>query len=539
MGDSLYRYNFSSNIINVQNYITGLFNQVATLYQNEGITVELAEAYIWTVADPYRNSSSSNALADFKSRWNNLGNNFNGDIAHLISGGVTNNGGVAYINVLCNRFYGYGYSNVYASYKTYPAYSWDLNELAHELGHNFGSQHTQWCGWNTGAGGTCGAIDNCAALESGSSCSTCPATTQISTRPPGWSGTVMSYCHLVSGVGVNLANGFGPLPQAVIRTSATNGSCLVSDSYWTGAVDTLWSDAGNWSCGKVPDANTDVTIQNNVVNFPVIKSAAVCRNLKELTNGMIKVYTGFSLLVAGKKLPPVIAPPSSSKLFITGTATPGGLMQAGDPELPSQQFTQVSNTLFEIPSIPLTGGGVYLFVPQYGDFSSKYGYNGTALTNNVTGDFFVANGSNILAPAASGNYHITVDFQQGKFSVFAALVKVSVPASAELYITGTATPGGLMANGAPALASQKFTKISSTVYEIVSIALTAGYYIFVPVYGSFSAKYGGIGKTNNSNFTAGDYFQYQGSNLLAPPISGNYKIHVDFGLGVFTLTQLP
>jgi hypothetical protein len=29
---------------------------------------------------------------------------------------------------------------------------------------------------------------------------------------------------------------------------------------WTGAVDNNWENAANWSCGVVPDVNTDVTI---------------------------------------------------------------------------------------------------------------------------------------------------------------------------------------------------------------------------------------------------------------------------------------
>ena len=31
--------------------------------------------------------------------------------------------------------------------------------FAHELGHNFGANHTQWCGWEGGP------IDNCANYE--------------------------------------------------------------------------------------------------------------------------------------------------------------------------------------------------------------------------------------------------------------------------------------------------------------------------------------------------------------------------------------
>jgi starch-binding outer membrane protein SusE/F len=116
--------------------------------------------------------------------------------------------------------------------------------------------------------------------------------------------------------------------------------------------------------------------------------------------------------------PPKIPVPASGKLYITGSATPASWMNGGDAEVLSQKFTQVSPTLFEIPSIALNGGGSYLFVPVYGDWSDKYGgTGGTNNTNNVNGDNFKKGGSDLLAPAASGNYKIQVDFQRGVFTV--------------------------------------------------------------------------------------------------------------------------
>ncbi len=300
----LYDYNFGANLDDVQNYLTGLFNEVAAMYQNEGIIVELAEAYVWDSPDPYRTSSSGDALTDFKSYWNSADNLFNGDLAHLIAGGPTNNGGVAYLTSnFCTRTNAFAYSNVDGFYLPIPIYSWDVEVVTHETGHNFGSHHTHWCGWNTGAGGTCGAIDNCYTLESGSGCTTCTPQTNANNPPPGWQGTVMSYCHLKNGIGIDLANGFGPLPQATIRSYISARTCLSSSTSWSGTVSTAWENAANWSCGSVPDIKTDVTIPNGVPNYPVVNSAAVCRSLKQDPGTSVIVNPGRTINVAGPPVP--------------------------------------------------------------------------------------------------------------------------------------------------------------------------------------------------------------------------------------------
>jgi hypothetical protein len=97
-------------------------------------------------------------------------------------------GGVSYVNVLCQSdFYqgghwggGYGVTQIYGNY---PASPWDLLGTAHELGHNFGSPHTH-C-FNP-------PIDMCYGSEAG-----CYSGPTVNPGPLG--GTIMSYCHLLSG----------------------------------------------------------------------------------------------------------------------------------------------------------------------------------------------------------------------------------------------------------------------------------------------------------------------------------------------------
>ena len=113
---------------------------------------------------------------------------------------------------------------------------------------------------------------------------------------------------------------------------------------------------------------------------------------------------------------------------------------------------------------------------------------------------------------------------------------VVYPVPANLYITGSATPASWQCGcGEPPLASQTFTKVTSSKFEL-NLTLSAGNsYLFLPVYGSWSAKYGGTGASNNSNNVNGDAFKPNGSDLLAPPVTKLYKITVDFKTGQFTV----
>jgi len=109
--------------------------------------------------------------------------------------------------------------------------------------------------------------------------------------------------------------------------------------------------------------------------------------------------------------------PVPDNLYITGSATPASWQcGCGEPELLTQKFTKVSTSKFEL-TIQLTGGGSYLLLPVYGSWSAKYGGMGGNNSNNVFADGFKPNGGDLLAPAATGVYKITVDFKTGKFTV--------------------------------------------------------------------------------------------------------------------------
>ncbi|MDX1910981.1 MAG: M12 family metallo-peptidase, partial [Saprospiraceae bacterium] len=195
-----------SSTTNVNNYVTGLFNQVATLYANENIGVVISQIYVWTTPDPYRGySSTSSVLNAFRQT---RGTSFNGNLAHLLSTRSLG-GGIAYVDVICFKQYAYGVSAISTSYQNVPTYSWSVEVVTHELGHNLGSWHTQSCNWPGGA------LDNCVSPEG--SCA--PGPTPVN------GGTIMSYCHLTSH-GINFSKGFGPIPGARVRDKVLNAACV-------------------------------------------------------------------------------------------------------------------------------------------------------------------------------------------------------------------------------------------------------------------------------------------------------------------------
>jgi len=214
-----------SNTTTVSNWMSGVFNNVATLYANENVTVGLKSTFIWTTPDPYSGESSG----DYLNQFNANRPVFDGDIGMLVGIDPGGLGGVAAtIDGLCSSS-NYSYSDVEFSYASVPTYSWTVMVITHEMGHLLGSPHTHACAWN----GNNTPIDNCApsALGGGEgiNCISSPPIIPSTTAR----GTIMSYCHLVPGVGIGFNNGFGPQPALRILQNVNTSTCLSTDCFNT------------------------------------------------------------------------------------------------------------------------------------------------------------------------------------------------------------------------------------------------------------------------------------------------------------------
>jgi hypothetical protein len=264
--NDLYQAN-NSNTTTTTNWMTSVFNNVQTIYTNDGITTSLKSLFIWTTQDPYDGIGDSSS--DYLYKFNEFRPVFDGDLGQLLgidSGGL---GGVAVgINGICTQD-NFSYSDVNFDYETVPTFSWTIMVITHELGHLMGSPHTHGCHWN----GDNTAIDGCGQSEGyyEGNCDEGPI------PDSSVKGTIMSYCHLVGGVGINLANGFGPQPATRIINKVNGGACLSTDCINTcintvaniNAISTSatsatvsWTDLGgatSWQVSLTPFSSSNTT----------------------------------------------------------------------------------------------------------------------------------------------------------------------------------------------------------------------------------------------------------------------------------------
>jgi len=279
-------YSLFNNTTNATNYIGNLLGYSSTIYTSEiNTSLLVSSVSLWTTSsDPWTKTSSTCGLYEFGRYWNVNRTGVSRTIAHFMSGKGTG-GGVAWVGVLCSGpsfsfndtgscpgiptdatwFGGYGFTGSLTGQFNInnPTVMWDIMAVSHEIGHNFNSPHTHCY---NGIGGNTSPIDQCYTGECANGCN---CTGPSLPGPSGsHSGTIMSYCHLLSGSYGNIALNFGTghpfgvqpgreaarMSSFVVSTAAGNPSCLA----FTSGSGTIFSNGfeggvlpGPWS-GKTP-----------------------------------------------------------------------------------------------------------------------------------------------------------------------------------------------------------------------------------------------------------------------------------------------
>ena len=119
---------------------------------------------------------------------------------------------------------------------------------------------------------------------------------------------------------------------------------------------------------------------------------------------------------------------------------------------------------------------------------------------------------------------------------FAPPPKVNPPAAGNLWVVGDASSAG-WSNPLPSPydASQKFTKVSNTLYELTLNMPGGGGYKLIQIQGDWGTQY----HMTTGTWDGGNLEQKDSDpQFPGPPGAGQYKITVNFQLGTYTVVKL-
>ena len=327
------RQTFNSNLETI-NWALAIIAGVNQLYEAQtNASISVVNISLWEIPDPYATivNDASSMLSEIKSYWQTNNNSISRDLVHLLSKrNNTGTGGIAYLNGLCSNNSGYGFSSAMNNDTTYsfpnPTYTWNLMVVTHEVGHNFGANHTHDCVWSDDPtyGFVGPGIDDCGVVSGSSNACNPPAPS-----PPGGIGTIMSYCHN-GGSGIALNFHDIVLSQALIP-GISSASCLTTCG--EGCTDSLafnynpYSYIDNGTCCYIagctnPTAtnyNPNACVDDGICLFPPV---SFCDDFESYQNGDPIAETSVDWETWGSIVSPT--PPYSDDAAVTNTLASSG-----------------------------------------------------------------------------------------------------------------------------------------------------------------------------------------------------------------------
>lgn len=232
---------FADNTTTATNYLAALFTGMNVIYERDldlsllqGTTILRTSG----TADPFTTNGSDifAQLTEFGTHWANTQGGVTRAFSMQLSGKSNNansSAGIAWVlgsvNYCTSRNSNGGHYSVSQVFKFAGSNaSHDLLVVAHELGHNFGAEHTHCSNSTTGAGTvSSNTIDQCYSGEAGcfSGVQICPAATTVN-GVANVKGTLMSYCHLSGIAGCTSSEVFATAHRTLLTPRVSNNVTL-------------------------------------------------------------------------------------------------------------------------------------------------------------------------------------------------------------------------------------------------------------------------------------------------------------------------
>jgi starch-binding outer membrane protein SusE/F len=143
----------------------------------------------------------------------------------------------------------------------------------------------------------------------------------------------------------------------------------------------------------------------------------------------------------------------------------------------------------------------------------------------------------VISSYANNNQQLTSNTVTITYTPYVVPPKVTPPGGA-LFLVGSATADG-WTNPVPTM-TQQFREIDSVTYSDTFYLAANGAYDFLPVNGSWTAKYN-VASSSVQGLSSGGTFQYVtagGDDIPGPSATGLYSITVNFQTGIFTVTPV-
>ena len=235
---------FGGSPVAARDYVATLFAAINLIYVRDlSLHPNLAYLRLWEgTTDPWNTTTSSDALGEFRTYWEESMGATSRAMAHMLSGRGLG-GGVAWLGSICGG-YSYAVSGNLGGYFPYPVadnsgQNWDLMVVAHEMGHNLGAPHTH----------------NESPIADG-----CGLDPRDCTVAQAGEATIMSYCHLCPGGLANMRMRFHEYSVDSMSGYLSSSACNI-----TGQTEPPSAMADRWVV--VPPVTLDLDVLANDLPF--------------------------------------------------------------------------------------------------------------------------------------------------------------------------------------------------------------------------------------------------------------------------------